>query len=85
MSYVTNLIRKEKIKIVALSILYVLAPMKKKTIRHNQAPFMSSSIQKAIMVKAIMVKFRKKNTFFNQLTYRGHCNFCVKDVKDFLQ
>ena len=58
------------------------APMKEKYIRLNQAPFMNKSVRKAIMVwTQLLNKFRKENSFINELAYKRQCNFCTKLIK----
>ena len=58
------------------------APMKEKYIRLNQAPFMKKSVRKAIVVRTqLLNKFRKENSFINELAYKRQRNFCTKLVK----
>ena len=45
--------------------------MKEKYIRRNQAPFMNKSVRKA----KLLSKFRKKNSFINELEYKRQRNF----------
>ena len=56
--------------------------MKEKYIRRNQAPFMNKSVRKAIMVRTqLLNKFRKENSFINELAYKRQRNFCTKLIK----
>ena len=56
--------------------------MKEKYIRRNQAPFMNKNVQKAIVVPTqLLNKFRKENSFINELVYKGQLNFCTTLIK----
>ena len=56
--------------------------MKEKYIRRNQAPFMNKSVRKAIMVRTkLLNKFRKENSFINELGYKRQRNFCTTLIK----
>ena len=56
--------------------------MKEKYIRRNQRPFMNKSVRKAIMVRThFLNKFRKENSFINELTYKRQRNFYTKLIK----
>ena len=56
--------------------------MKEKYIRRNQAPFMNKSVRKAIMVRTkLLNKFRKENSFINELEYKRQRNFCTTLIK----
>ena len=57
--------------------------MKEKYIRRNQAPFMNKSVRKAIMVRTkLLNKFRKENSFINELEYKRQRNFCTTLFKN---
>ena len=50
--------------------------MKEKYIRHNQAPFMNKGVRKAITIwTKLLNKFRKENSFINELEYKRQRNF----------
>ena len=56
--------------------------MKEKYIRRNQAPFVNKSVRKAIMVRTqLLSKFRKENSFINELEYKKQRNFCTTLIK----
>ena len=56
--------------------------MKEKYIKLNQAPFMNKSVRKAIMVRTqLLNKFRKENSFINELAYKRQRNFCTTLIK----
>ena len=72
----------DKFKFIVDSLLESHAPMKEKHIRRNQAPFMNKSIRKAIMVRTqLLNKFRKENSFINELAYKRQRNFCITLIK----
>ena len=56
--------------------------MKEKYIRRNQAPFMNKSVRKTIIVRTkLLNKFRKKNSFINELEYKRQRNFRTTLIK----
>ena len=56
--------------------------MKEKYIRRNQAPFMNKSVRKAIMVRTkLLNKFRKENSFINELEYKRQRSFFTTLIK----
>ena len=58
------------------------APYKKKTVRPNQAPYMTKTLRKAIMRRsALQNKLYKDNTLENDNAYRKQRNFCSKLYK----
>ena len=58
------------------------APMKKKILRHNQSPFMSKHLRKAIMTRSRLKNiYNKKRTFENLENYKKQRNFCVNLLK----
>ena len=72
----------DKIKFIVNNLLESHALVKEKYIRHNQVPFMNKSVRKAIMVRTqLLNKFRKENSFINELEYKRQRNFCTKLIK----
>ena len=72
----------DKFKFIANNLLESHAPMKEKCIRRNQAPFVNKSVRKAIMVQTqLLNKFRKENSFVNELAYKRQRNFCTTLIK----
>ena len=68
--------------IIVNNLLESHAPMKERYIRRNQAPFMNKSVRKVIMVwTQLLDKFRKENSFINELAYKRQRNFCTKLIK----
>ena len=62
----------------ALQILGKYAPMKQKTIRANESPFMNRSIKKEIMNRSrLKNKFLKENYEENRLAYNKQRNLCT--------
>ena len=62
----------------ALQILGKYAPMKQKTIRANESPFMNRSIKKEIMNRSrLKNKFLKENSEENRLAYNKQRNLCT--------
>ena len=60
-----------KFKFIVNNLLESHALMKEKYIRRNQAPLMNKSVPKVIMVRTqIFNKFRKENSFINELAYK---------------
>ena len=56
--------------------------MKEKYIRRNQACFMNKSVRKAIMVwTELLKKFRKENSFINELEYKTQRSFCTTLIR----
>ena len=61
----------DRLKFIVNNLLESHAPMKEKSIRRNQIPFMNKSVRKAIIVRAkLLHKFRKENSFINELEYK---------------
>ena len=72
----------DKFTFIVNNLLESHAPMKEKYIRRNQAPVMNKSVRKAIMVRTqLFNKFRKENSFINELAYKRQRNFCAKFIK----
>ena len=58
------------------------APMKMKTIRANQAPYMTKSLRKAIMTRSSLKNRLYKNfTLENRIAYKKQRNYCSKLYK----
>ena len=67
---------------IFLSTLEDEAPLKKKTIRANQAPYMTKTLRKAIMRRsALENQYHKNITPENNAIYRKHKNYCSKLYK----
>ena len=65
-------------KTIFMSTLDYHAPEKKKTVRGNQAPFMSQVLSKAIMHRSkLKNKYNKNPTEVNQKNYKKQRNVCV--------
>ena len=82
--YLSNLQNRDfdRFKFIVNSLLESHAPMKEKYVRRNQAPFMNKSVRKAIMVRTkLLNKFRKENSFINELEYKRQRNFCTTLIK----
>ena len=59
------------------------APVKKKLLRHNQSPFMSKLLRKAIMTRSRLKNiYNKKRTFENLENYKKQRNFVVKLLRN---
>ena len=72
----------DKFKFIVNNLLESHAAMEEKYIRRNQAPFMNKSVRKAVMVRTqLLNKFRKENSFINELAYKRQRNFCTKLIK----
>ena len=72
----------DKFKFIVNNLLESHAPMKEKYIRRNQAPFMNKSVRKAIKVRTqLLNKFRKENSFINELACKRQRNFCTRLIK----
>ena len=67
---------------VFVDVLNKHAPIKKKTVRENHAPYMTKALRKAIMKRSeLESKYFKKSTENNKLMYRKQRNFCSKLYK----
>ena len=72
----------DKFKFLVNNLFESRAPMKEKHIRRNQAPLLNKSVRKAIMVRThLFNKFRRKNSFINELAYKMQRKFCAKLIK----
>ena len=66
-----------------LSALNLNAPIKRKYLRANQAPFMNKELQKAIMLRSkLRKKFLKSRSIGNRKAYNKQRNACVKLLRD---
>ena len=65
-----------------LSVLNKHAPIKRKTVRINQAPYMTKTLRKAIMRRsALKTKFCRDKTLNSERMYKKQKNFCSKLYK----
>ena len=65
-----------------LNILNKKAPIKKRHIRANQAPFMNKKLQKAFMTRSrLRNNFLKDKTMENKVAYNRQRNYCVNLVR----
>ena len=65
-------------KKVYIEILYLHAPMKKKFVRGNNAPFMNKTLSKAFMHRSkLKNKFNKNPTKDNNRLYKKQRDYCV--------
>ena len=65
-----------------MDVLNFHAPLKRKLVRANNAPFMNSKLRKAIMTRTrLKNKFRKHSTADNEKAYKNQRNLCVKLTK----
>ena len=72
----------DRFKFIVNNLLESHAPMKEKYIRRNQACFMNKSVRKAIMVwTELLKKFRKENSFINELEYKTQRSFCTTLIR----
>ena len=71
-----------KCKFIVNNFLESHAPTTEKYIRRNQAQFMNKNVRKAIMVRTqLLNKFRKENSFINELAYKRQRNFCTTLIR----
>ena len=72
----------EEFNDIYLSLLNVHAPIKKKTVRINQAPYMTKTLRKAIMKRsALKNKFYREKTLITESMYKKQRNFCSRLYK----
>ena len=66
-----------------LGVLNKHAPLKKKVLRANHAPYVTKALRKAIMKRSYLEKlyFKKKKTIESLKKYKKHKNFCSKLYK----
>ena len=65
-----------------MEILNTYAPMKKKVVRGNNAPFMNKALSKEFMHRSkLKNRYHKNPTEENKTAYKKHRNFCVSLLK----
>ena len=65
-----------------ISILDKHAPIKTKSLRGNEQPFMTKELRKEHMKRTrLLNKYRKNRTPENEASYKTQRNFCVKLLK----
>ena len=65
-----------------MKVLNKHAPMKKKYVRGNNAPFMNQTLTKAFMHRSkLKNKYNKNPTEENKRVYNQHRNYCVSLLK----
>ena len=71
-----------KFRFIVNDLLESHATMKIKYIRCNQLPFKNKSVRKFIILRTqLFNKFRKENSFINELAYKRQSNFCTTLIK----
>ena len=74
-----NMMNYDHFKEIFMKQLDKHAPMKEKTVRANNAPFMNKILSKAVMKRSFLRnKYNKFPTLLNESAYKKHRNFCVK-------
>ena len=77
-----NDMKYEQFKYIFMNNLNSHAPLKEKTVRGNNAPFMNKALSKAIMTRSkLKNKFNNFPTKENELLYKKQRNFCVNLLK----
>lgn len=72
----------ETFELIFLQVLERNAPVKKKIIRANHAPYVTKTLRKAIMKRSNLEnKYYKNRTEENKQLYKKHKNFCSKLYK----
>ena len=72
----------DQFKVIFMTILNWHAPMKKKIVRGNSAPFMNKTLSKAFMHRSkLKNKFNKNPSDENKELYRKQRNYCVSLLK----
>ena len=67
---------------IFMEVLNNYAPMEKKVVRGNNAPFMNKTLSKEFMHRSkLKNKFNKKPTESNKMAYKKQRNFCVSLLK----
>ena len=70
---ITNIIHYDNFDDKFLEVLNKHAPMKQKTLRANEAPYMSKALRKAMMRRTQLAnKFHKSNSEVDYLNFRKH-------------
>ena len=73
----------DNFKSIFIDVLNHHAPLKKKTVRANNAPFMNKTLSKAFMYRSrLKNKFNNNPTNRNKVLYKKQRNYCVKLLKD---
>ena len=73
-----NEIKYDEFKGVFMTTLAKHAPMKKKLVRANNAPFMNKTLTKSVMLRSrLRNKFNKSPTVENEAAYKIQRNLCV--------
>ena len=73
----------ESFESVFLSMLNKHAPLKKKFVRGNQAPYMTMQLQKALMRRSeLESKYLKNRTIDNKTKFKKQNNFCSTGNKN---
>ena len=68
---------------IFMTILNIHAPLRKKYLRANNAPFMNKLLSKAIMVRSrLQNKFHKSKTRETRETYKKQRNYCVTLLRE---
>ena len=77
----TNIMKYDQFKAIFMSILNKHAPIKYKTIRGNNGPFMNKTLSKSFMERSrLKNRYNKFPTEENYTNYRRQRNFCVNLV-----
>ena len=65
-----------------MTVLNKQAPLKTKFLRHNNNPFMTKELQKAIMKRSQLKKRHNRNHYYeNCYLYEKQKNFCVSPLR----
>ncbi len=68
---------------IVLSVLNKHAPMKKKSVRANDGPFMTKALRKAIMKRSCLRnRFNKNRTDDNKKAFKKQRNLCVRLLRE---
>ena len=74
--------RSDDFKEIFMKVLYLHAPMKKKIVRGNNAPFINKTLSKAFMHRSkLKNKYNKNPTESTNLLYKKQRNLCVNLLK----
>ena len=72
----------EKFENIFLNILEIHAPLKQKTLRANEVPYMSRKLRKAIMKRSqLESKYYKSKTLIDHLNYKKQKTMLVDSTK----
>ena len=76
----------DKIKDMLVSKLDTYAPIKKRLIRANDAPYMNNALRKSIMTRSrLKNKYTKDPTVENSRKYKKQRNYCVNLLKKYTE